>query len=85
MRTTFLLGLATISGLSLYSACSASGGSTLGTSDNSTNPLGSGGSQPAVTIVNPVPSGNVDMTGKAAPAGCGDGILTTDEAFSDVR
>jgi fibro-slime domain-containing protein len=88
MRTPSFACLAAClaAGFGAVFACSTAannGMSSLG-NEGGTHSSSSGGSvNISTSVINKNPTGTVDMTGKAATPGCGDGILTQDEACDD--
>ena len=84
MKTSALALLTSVIGLSALQACSANNSSSAGFGSfngtgGSGTPLGATGGAGA----NLSPNGAVDLSGLPAPANCGDGILTKDEACDD--
>jgi fibro-slime domain-containing protein len=88
MRTTYLAGCAVILGIAASYACSTSGdganfvapGSASG---GAPSVFARGGNSSQTGIVNPLPTGSIDMSKEPPTEGCGDGNLTKDEACDD--
>ncbi len=83
MRTTFPSSLLLFIGIGAFSSCSTSGGGFVGNGQGAGGLGGMGGGSGLSPIINPAPTGYVDMTGQPATKGCGNGILTSDEACDD--